>query len=133
LEWFNSKLRDPSAVLHVVVDSEGIPAGQVRYQIKGTRATVSISLAPQFRGKGYGKVVLEMAAEDLFRTTAVMQIDAYVKPNNTASVWLFTRAGYARQRIELIGGQPAVHFVLEKTMDCGPRQEMTVGSLDFGG
>ncbi len=89
LEWFNSKLCDPNAVLYLVVDSGGIPAGQVRYQIDETRAAVSISLAPQFRGKGYGEVVLKMATEDLFRTTAVTQIDAYVKPNNTASLRLF--------------------------------------------
>jgi UDP-2,4-diacetamido-2,4,6-trideoxy-beta-L-altropyranose hydrolase len=114
LQWFNSKLCDPSAVLYLVVDLEDVPAGQVRYQIDGTRAAVSISLAPLFRGKGYGQVVLAMATEDLFRTTAVTHIDAYVKPNNTASVRLFTRASYARVGTERIGGHQAIHFILEK-------------------
>jgi UDP-2,4-diacetamido-2,4,6-trideoxy-beta-L-altropyranose hydrolase len=130
LDWFNSKLRDPNAVLYLVVDSEEIPAGQVRYQIDNARAAVSISLAPQFRGKGYGEVVLQMATEDLFRTTAVTQIDAYVKPNNTPSLRLFTRAGYVRQRDTTISGQHAIHFVLEKEMRLDRYQdEVNIGSL----
>ena len=130
VEWFNAKLCDPNAVLYLVVDAGDVPAGQVRYQINSRRAAVSISLAPQFRGKGYGEVVLAMATEDLFRTTDVTQIDAYVKPNNTASLRLFTRAGSAREGTEMIGAHQAIHFVLEKTMDRYQRQEeMDLGSL----
>ncbi len=116
LEWFKSKRCDPNAVLYMVVDSQSIPAGQVRFQIDGTRAAVSISLAPQFRGKAYGEDVLDKATQDLFLTTAAKQIDAYVKPNNTASLRLFTRAGYRRDSAGIIGGQQAIHFVLEKVV-----------------
>jgi UDP-2,4-diacetamido-2,4,6-trideoxy-beta-L-altropyranose hydrolase len=129
LQWFNSKLRDPNAVLYLVVDPEDVPAGQVRYQIDGTSAAVSISLAPQFRGRGYGQVVLEMATEDLFRTTSVRQIDAYVKPNNTASLRLFNRAGYSRVGTERIGGHHAVHFVLERAVTNRHQEEMNSSSL----
>jgi UDP-2,4-diacetamido-2,4,6-trideoxy-beta-L-altropyranose hydrolase len=129
-QWFNSKLCDPNAVLYFVVDSANIPAGQVRYQIDGTTAAVSISLSPQFRGKGYGRVVLKMATEDLFQTTAVTQIDAYVKPNNTASLRLFTRVGYVRMGVEKIGGHQAVHFMLQKQIGSGRhREKMSLGNL----
>jgi UDP-2,4-diacetamido-2,4,6-trideoxy-beta-L-altropyranose hydrolase len=130
LGWFNSKLRDPSAALYLVVNSEGIPAGQVRYEIDDMRAAVSISLAPQFRGKGYGEVVLEMATADLFRTSAVTRIDAYVRPNNSASLRLFTRAGYTRERDTMIRDRQAIHFVLEKETSCDLHQEdMNLGTL----
>jgi UDP-2,4-diacetamido-2,4,6-trideoxy-beta-L-altropyranose hydrolase len=122
LEWFNSKLCDPKALLYLVMDAGGILAGQVRFQIHNTKAAVSISLAPQFRGKGYGKVVLAMAKQHLFRTTAVTQIDAHVKPNNVASIQLFSRAGYAREKDEMIRGHQAVHFVLKRTA-CGEQQD----------
>jgi UDP-2,4-diacetamido-2,4,6-trideoxy-beta-L-altropyranose hydrolase len=131
LEWFNSKLCDPNAVLYLAVDSGDIAAGQVRFQIDNTRAAVSISMAPQFRCKGYGRVVLEMATENLFRTTGVRQIDAYVKPNNTASLRLFTRAGYAWEAIEIIGGHQAIHFVLEKAMRDEYQENMDLGCLCF--
>jgi len=128
-EWFNSKLRDPNAVLYLAVDCEDIPAGQVRFQIDNTRAAVSISLAPPFRGKGYGKVVLAMAAEDLFRTTGVKTIDAYVKPNNLPSRQLFTRAGYASKTVEMIGGHQAIHFVFERVVRDEHQDEVDRGSL----
>ena len=114
LEWFKSKLRDPNALLYLAVSPVEIPAGQVRFQINNTRAAVSLSLAPEFRGKGYGKVVLAMATEDLFRTNAVKRIDAYVKPNNTASLRLFRRAGYTWEGMAMIDGHQAIHFILEK-------------------
>jgi UDP-2,4-diacetamido-2,4,6-trideoxy-beta-L-altropyranose hydrolase len=129
LQWFNSKLGDPKAVLYLVLDGEGIPAGQIRFQVDNAKAAVSISLAPAFRGKGYGKVVLAMATEDLFRTTPVKQIDAYVKPNNTASIRLFMRAGYSRERIGIVGGHQAIHFVLEKAAAGDHQQDMDLGAL----
>jgi len=130
LEWFNSKLHDPNAVLYLVLDSADYPAGQVRFQIDHERAAVSISLAPHFRGKGYGKAVLAMATEYLFRTNSVTQIDAYVKPNNTASLLLFKRAGYARVNAEIIRGQQAIHFVLERTPDrYRNRENVNLGNL----
>jgi len=132
LEWFNSKLCDPNAVLYLVVDSGGLPAGQVRFQMDKIRAAVSISLAPQFRGKGYGEVVLKKATDDLFRTTAVTQIDAYVKPNNTASLGLFARAGYARESVEMIRRQQAIHFVLEKVTGRDQHREENLSSLGSG-
>jgi RimJ/RimL family protein N-acetyltransferase len=129
LEWFNSRLRDPNAVLYLAVDGEGVPAGQVRFQIDGASATVSISLAASFRGKGYGRAVLATATDNLFRTTAVRNIDAYVKPNNFASLRLFTRAGYARERIETIGSQEAVHLVLKKTPGDEHQEDLNLSSL----
>jgi UDP-2,4-diacetamido-2,4,6-trideoxy-beta-L-altropyranose hydrolase len=129
VEWFNAKLRDPHAVLYLAVDGEGVPAGQVRYQTDNDRAAVSISMAPPFRGKGYARVVLAMATEDLFRTTAVEEIDAYVKPDNAASLRLFTRAGYIRKRIETIGGHQAVHFVLKKSICDGHQEAVDLSNL----
>jgi UDP-2,4-diacetamido-2,4,6-trideoxy-beta-L-altropyranose hydrolase len=132
VEWFNSKLCDPNAVLYLVVDSGNVPAGQVRYQIDNTRAAVSISLAPQFRGKGHGEVILQMATGDLFRRTAVTQIDAYVKPNNAASLRLFRRAGYVCERAEMIRGQRAIHFVLERVIVRDQHREENLSSLGSG-
>jgi RimJ/RimL family protein N-acetyltransferase len=63
-----------------------------------------------------------MAKQHLFRTTAVTQIDAHVKPNNVASIQLFSRAGYAREKDEMIRGHQAVHFVLKRTA-CGEQQD----------
>ena len=114
LQWFNAKLADPNAVLYLAVDAEGTAIGHVRYQIDGFRAAVSISLAKPWRGKGFGRTILAMATEELFRTTAATIVDAYVKPVNTISHQLFARAGYRQLANEPVGGQDALHFVLDK-------------------
>jgi UDP-2,4-diacetamido-2,4,6-trideoxy-beta-L-altropyranose hydrolase len=112
LRWFHSKLADLNALLYLVTDPEETPVGEVRYQLEGTRAVVSICVGPEFRGKGYGNRILKMATEELFRSTQVKKIDAYVKPENEASLRLFASAGFTLGTTVQLGGQRAVHFVL---------------------
>jgi UDP-2,4-diacetamido-2,4,6-trideoxy-beta-L-altropyranose hydrolase len=112
--WFKAKLADPNAVLYLATDSENVPVGQVRYQITQPDAVVSIDLAAGFRGKGLGGMALAMATEDLFQTTEVATVHAYVKPDNEPSIKLFNSAKFARRGVESVRGRPAVHFVLER-------------------
>jgi UDP-2,4-diacetamido-2,4,6-trideoxy-beta-L-altropyranose hydrolase len=113
-DWFNAKLADPNAVLYLAANPDNVSIGQVRYQVEGPRAQLSVSLAPEFRGKGYGNRIVAMATEELFRSTSVTTIDAYVKAANEASLQLFLRAGFKQQDSRTIHGQQAVHFILQK-------------------
>jgi UDP-2,4-diacetamido-2,4,6-trideoxy-beta-L-altropyranose hydrolase len=113
-DWFGAKLADPNAVLYLAANPDNVSIGQVRYQVQGPRAQLSVSLAPEFRGKGYGNRIIAMATEELFRTTNVATIDAYVKPANEPSLQLFLRAGFKQQDAQTIHGQQAVHFILQR-------------------
>jgi len=113
-DWFCAKLADPNAVLFLAANPDNVSIGQVRYQLDGLSAQLSVSLAPEFRGKGYGNRIVAMATEELFRTTNVTTIDAYVKPANEASLQMFRRAGFKQEDSRVIHGQPAVHFILQK-------------------
>ena len=113
-DWFGAKLADPNAVLYLATNPENVLIGQVRYQLDGPGAQLSVSLAPEFRGKGYSHTIIAMATEELFRTTNVTTIDAYVKPTNEASLRLFRRAGFKQEDSRVIHGQQAVHFILQK-------------------
>lgn len=113
-EWFREKMADPHALLYAVIDPNNSPVGQVRYDIDGPRALVSISLGAGFRGKGYGGKCLLLAVEELFRSTSATLIDAYVKPANESSLRMFLNAGFQRQQDTSFAGQPAVHLILEK-------------------
>ena len=114
--WFKTKLADPNAVLYLAIDSENVPVGQVRYQITPPDAVVSIDLAAGFRGKGLGGMALAKATEDLFATTEVATVHAYVKPDNEPSIKLFNSAKFTRRGVESIRGRPALHFVLERSV-----------------
>lgn len=114
VKWFRSQLENPDSLLYLALDAQDVPVGLVRFQIEGARAMVSINLANQFRGKGYGKIILTMGCTKLFETTAAVMADAYVKPDNQTSLKLFTSVGFKSIGTETVRGQQAVHLVLEK-------------------
>jgi RimJ/RimL family protein N-acetyltransferase len=112
--WFRTKLGDQNAIFYLVVGKDELPVGSVRYQIEGQRAVVSINVPAPFRGKGYSRRMLALANERLFHDTSVVTADAYVKPDNVASLRLFRSAGFKRVGRKTVKGQEAVHFALEK-------------------
>jgi UDP-2,4-diacetamido-2,4,6-trideoxy-beta-L-altropyranose hydrolase len=111
-QWFHTKLSDPKAILYTAINGEDLPIGELRYQVDGERAVLSIGLGARFRGCGWGRKMIALGIEKLFQESAVEFIDAYVKPSNEASLSLFARAGFTRLPSIVIEEQEAVHFVL---------------------
>ena len=114
VNWFKSKLCDASAALYFATDDTGKSIGQVRYELNGGRAVLSLNIGSEFRGRGYGTRMLHLATEQLFQDSTISAIDAFVKPSNQRSLRLFEAAGFCKQGIERIQGEQAVHFVLAK-------------------
>lgn len=93
--WFERVLRDPDRVLLIGV-SEGSPIGMCRFDIDGDSAEVSINLDPVRRGQGLAVPLLSAGIEALHdRAANVKRLTAQVRAGNSASVRLFTRAGFA--------------------------------------
>ena len=113
-KWFAIKLRDPNSLYYIVQDAVNTPVGQVRYQIVGEEAVVSVSLAPEQRGKGYGSHILKLSARRVFDETGVKLVHAYIKPGNEASVRAFTKAGYVDHGKAEMMGNPALDYVLSR-------------------
>jgi UDP-2,4-diacetamido-2,4,6-trideoxy-beta-L-altropyranose hydrolase len=114
MEWFRARMADPKSILYTAVNRAGAPIGMVRFQVDGARAILSINLGEAFRGKGNGGRMLALAAFELFQTTGVTAIDAFVRLSNQASIRLFEGAGYRNAGIETVHGDEAVHFVFDK-------------------
>lgn len=115
-QWFRAKLADPKAILYTVTNKNGLPMGEVRFQIEGKRAVLSISLGAGFRGRGLGQKIIAVSTEKLFQDSAIEFVDAYVKPTNEPSLKLFAASGFLRFPSEVIEGQEAIHFVLERNV-----------------
>ncbi len=94
-QWFQSKLLDSKCLFFIALDPDGIPIGQIRYELQSTEAVVSVSLAPRQRGKGYGVHIIQSASRQVFERTLVELIHAYIKPDNLPSIRAFTKAGYS--------------------------------------
>lgn len=114
LKWFKSKLNDPDCVFYIIVNEEETPVGQVRYDVSGHEAVISVSLDANFRGRGYGSAAIELASRQLFRVSGATLIHAYVRMANEASSKAFLKAGFRKLGIAMVHGQRAYHFILPK-------------------
>lgn len=116
MEWFLARLADPQSFLYTAVNRRGDPMGMVRYQLDGMRAVLSINLGAAFRGKGNGRKMLFLAAEELFRNSPVTAIDAFVRISNQPSIRLFEGAGFRKAGVETVDGDQAIRYVLDKSI-----------------
>ncbi len=99
--WFNRLLENPLRKLYILT-VDGVDAGQVRldFSVDGTRAEISYSIAPEFRGRGFGKKIIELAIGKVRKEyKTVKTLVAEVKPGNTASNRIFARLGFEEKCI----------------------------------
>jgi RimJ/RimL family protein N-acetyltransferase len=93
--WLRGVLADPDRLL-LVVEHNGAPVGTVRFDRRdGDGWEVSITLAPESRGRGLSGAVLAEGERALRERLDVRVVLAAVHQDNTASAKLFEHAGYA--------------------------------------
>lgn len=114
-KWFAHKIQDRNSVIYIGESCSGIPVGQVRFQLNGEQATLSIVVAPDFRQAGWGRELIALSVRTLARTHLTERVKAFVKPENEASIRLFESAGFRRSGTDRVAGKPALLF----TWDCG--------------
>lgn len=118
VKWFRTKLSDPNCYYYTLLSEEGVPVGQVRFDTSGNEAENSISIAPNFRGRGYGAEGIRIASERLFQETTITRIYALVKPSNKASICAFREAGYKMAGTKVVKGHKALQMVLDKNKEA---------------
>ena len=105
VRWFAEKMNDPEHVFFILLSFDDEPVGQVRYTVNGREAVISMSIAPKFRGRGYGSQGIRMTVEELFRHEDVDVIRAHIKPENSRSFKAFTRAGFREDNSTVTGSR----------------------------
>jgi UDP-2,4-diacetamido-2,4,6-trideoxy-beta-L-altropyranose hydrolase len=113
VRWFTERLQDPQSVIYIGENTTGEAVGVVRFQIKGESAVLSVNVAPEFRGQGWGRELIAFSTHALVRTYSVRRVDAFVKPDNRASVRLFEASGFLRAGTKRIADQEALVFTWE--------------------
>ncbi len=95
VRWFDHMLGDKMHVFYVITDHSDRFLGQIRYQIEGDQAVVSISLSKLIMGKGLSRNLLQESMKKLYEDRKeVKTIVAYVSENNIASNHLFQKSRY---------------------------------------
>ncbi len=114
-EWFDRTLADRNSFFCVAETAEGKPAGQVRFRMNGADATISTSLALEFRGRGYGSILIFEASSALFSCTRVKTVHAYIKNENKGSLKSFQKAGFRQTDLDKFAlEKESLHLIMEK-------------------
>lgn len=114
-QWFYKRLSDPSCVYFLVINCENTPLGQVRFDINGKDAVISVLIAKESRGMKLGQRAIILALESLFRIQPVDNIHAYVKAENIRSLNAFKKSGFRFLEETTKNNQAAYHLILKRS------------------
>ncbi len=94
IEWFANQINDEK-ILFLVSYIKNDLAGQIRFKLEDSEAIVSVSISPEFRGKGYGQKFMQEAIELLkHHKPHLKKIKAMIKKENVASIDYFKKCNY---------------------------------------
>ena len=96
LAWFAKAIADQDRII-LIATEDGRRLGMVRFDRSDGAWLVSINLAPEARGKGYGRAVLTEAMAVLRASNGPCRLSAEIKGNNAPSLRLFERCGFVQQ------------------------------------
>lgn len=88
LRWLSDLLATPSRNLYIA-EKNGIPVGTVRVDSNNNEAELSWTVAPDYRGRGYGKQMVQAIVK-----TGGFQYWAETRLDNIASVRLVQSLGF---------------------------------------
>jgi len=77
-----------------IIEFEGKPAGQVRFDYNDSQATVNISLLKEFQGKGIAKRAIEEGMNKIVEKEKIKKFIAEIHQDNIASQKLFEKLGF---------------------------------------
>jgi UDP-2,4-diacetamido-2,4,6-trideoxy-beta-L-altropyranose hydrolase len=104
--WFARRLSNPADSLILIASSPaGTPVGQARFERTDDAWTISYSLAAAFRGWGLARPLLSAAIDALRARLPDTRLEAWVKPDNVASLQTFRGMGFSETRAERDGMQ----------------------------
>jgi spore coat polysaccharide biosynthesis protein SpsF len=109
IHWFERKITDPHTRIFIMIEN-GKEIGQIRMENKNSEWLIGYSIAEEYRGKGYGKKIIELGLKEI-RTGIFV---ALVKINNTASVKIFSGLNFAQAGLVEEDGVQLIKFIFEK-------------------
>jgi UDP-2,4-diacetamido-2,4,6-trideoxy-beta-L-altropyranose hydrolase len=111
-KWFAQHMNSPACLFYLAANSHQALVGQIRFDIKDANAVVSVSLAKEVRGRGYGAALIRRGAEQCFADSVVNLIRAFIMQNNENSVRAFLKAGFTDDGIAEMAGRVMRQFVM---------------------
>jgi UDP-2,4-diacetamido-2,4,6-trideoxy-beta-L-altropyranose hydrolase len=96
LAWLAERLAQPATDRVWVATLGGEAAGVVRFAMAGRIATVSVTVAPEWRSAGVGTRIISSGCARLSAEGLVDKVEAWIRPSNGASIAAFRSSGFAK-------------------------------------
>jgi RimJ/RimL family protein N-acetyltransferase len=109
--WFKRAIKDPDC-LFLIIECDGKPVGQLRYQRKDTDLEVSLNITGDMHGKGIASRAFAMGNDSVKKAGLAKRIFAHVQIDNMGSIGALKKAGYKQCGDVVLNGIP--HVVMEK-------------------
>jgi RimJ/RimL family protein N-acetyltransferase len=110
-KWFETKLEDDSCMMLLFQNEEKQNVGQIRIQKENEKeALIGISIAEEYRGKGFAKEMLLLASDFFLENNEGYLIKAYIKEQNRSSKQAFEKAGFEFENIINYENCSSFHF-----------------------
>lgn len=91
-EWFLNKMKNKD--MFYILQQDDAVIGQIRVEKIDIGLLISYSIDVKKRGKGYGKIIVQLLEKELLKYRINEKIIGYVKESNAASVKIFMDLGY---------------------------------------
>jgi RimJ/RimL family protein N-acetyltransferase len=104
INWFNDKINSTSYLL-IAENINGIPVGQIRFDHYENYYLIDFYVTHDFRGKGYGKLLLNNGMNYVVNEIENIAFKAMVNEKNTPSIKSFLAEGFNLRERELINDQ----------------------------
>jgi len=93
--WFQKAMQDPLLLLFTLLDGRANFLGQLRFDLRqDNEALISISLIPSSRGFSLSEKIIRQGTKIINKLHPHRAILAQIKPDNTASIKSFEKAGF---------------------------------------
>ncbi len=100
--WFGKRLGRENTLMYILMNGNK-KVGNIRIDIEGTTGEISYMIAPEARGKGYGKKILALLEKTLSESEAgerINRLSGSVLKGNRASFRCFLANGYSETEQE---------------------------------
>lgn len=114
-KWFAAKLTSLNSFMFIGSNHEGAPCGQVRLDWNGREeAEIDVNIDASSRKGGLGSALIRAGVDEALKDYSLQTIHAHIKPDNSASIRAFEKAGFRRRGTISVRGHQALHFTLER-------------------
>lgn len=98
-KWLKRVLEDKSIYFYILMN-KNVPVGQIRIVPEDGEYMISYSIDTNFRGQGYGLLILQLAEREMIVHNIDGVLAGEVKTDNIASCRAFERLGYSAEKQE---------------------------------